>query len=373
MLKAIKVPIGWKELAKRTVNEVIADNCLNLAAQLAYYFFLALFPALLVLVAIVSYIPVEGLLDMITSTLARVAPGEVITIVQDQILKVANDKNGGLLTVGLLGTIWSTSSGVDAIISTLNSAYDIQESRPWWRVKLTAIGLTLALAVFIVLAFVLLLVGPTLAETVASWFYLGPAFVWSWKILQWPVVFGLVTLAVALIYYYAPDAKQEWTWITPGSLVATLLWLLTSLGFKFYVSHFAAYNATYGAIGGVIVLMLWFYVSSLAVLIGAELNAEIEHASPDGKDPGEKVKGEKKVIGARAEGRDAGQGDSAGLPSAAPAFAGNCGVDADLDPARPASLPPARASDWLIGGLVLGEAAILTYAKLRPRFKKVSD
>jgi membrane protein len=358
MLKAFTIPIGWGELIKRTAREVIADNCLNLAAQLAYYFFLALFPALLVLVAIVSFIPIEGLLEMITSTLARVAPGEVITIVQDQILKVANDKNGGLLTVGLLGTIWSTSSGVDAIISTLNAAYDIQEGRPWWRVKLTAIGLTLALAVFIVLAFALLLVGPAFAEKVASWFYLGPTFVWTWKILQWPVVFGLVTLAIALIYYYAPDAEQKWIWITPGSVLATLLWLLTSLGFKFYVSYFGAYNATYGAIGGVIVLMLWFYVSSLAVLVGAELNAEIEHASPYGKDPGEKVAGDQQPAGA---------GGSA--PKVA--FAGNCAVDAELEPARSAGLPPARASDWLIGGVVLAEAGLIAYVKLRSRFKKV--
>jgi membrane protein len=369
MLKAFRIPIGWKELARRTASEVIADNCLNLAAQLAYYFFLALFPALLFLVAIVSFIPVQGLLEMITSTLARVAPGEVITIVQDQILKIAHDQNGGLLTLGVLGTIWSTSSGVDAIMSTLNEAYDIQEGRPWWRVKLTAIGLTLALAVFIVLAFALLLIGPTLAEKVASWFYLGPAFVWSWKILQWPVVFGLVALAVAIIYYYAPDAEQEWIWITPGSVLATLLWLITSLGFKFYVAHFASYNATYGAIGGVIVLMLWFYVSSLAVLVGAELNAEIEHASPYGKDPGEKVAGEKKLIGALAKRT---YEETIRTGTFKPAVAGaNCLVDAGLEPATPAPPPHPRLSDWIITGLVLGEAAIVTYSTLRGRFKSI--
>jgi membrane protein len=367
MLKAFRIPIGWKELAKRTASELVADNCLNLAAQLAFYFFLALFPALLFLVALVSFIPVTGLLEMITSTLARVAPGEVITIIQDQILKIAHDENSGLLTLGLIGTIWSTSSGVDAIISTLNEAYDIHESRPWWRVKLTAIGLTLALALFIVLAFALLLVGPTLAEKVASWFYLGPAFVWSWKILQWPVVFGLVALAIAIIYYYAPDAEQDWIWITPGSVLATVLWLITSLGFKFYVSYFASYNATYGAIGGVIVLLLWFYVSSLAVLVGAELNAEIEHASPYGKDPGEKVAGEKKMIGALAERTYAEKVRTATFKPAL--AAANCLVDAELEPAKPAAPPPARPSDWILGGLVLGEAALVTYAKLRARFK----
>jgi membrane protein len=275
----LKPSLIWTELARRTYREVLADDCLGLAAQLAYYFFLALFPALLVLVAIVSFIPVAGLLEAITTNLARVAPTEVLTIIQNQILQIAHEKNGGLLTIGLLGTIWSTSSGLNAIIDTLNRAYDVPEGRPWWKVKLIALGLTLALSVFIVLAFALVLVGPAFAERLAARAHLGPAFALSWKILQWPFVFVLVELALGLIYRYAPDTAQTWRWITPGSALATTLWLGTSLAFKFYVARFSAYNATYGAIGGVIVLMLWFYLSALAVLIGAELNAEIEHAS----------------------------------------------------------------------------------------------
>src|SRR3954463_4012407 len=168
MFRALKVPISWTELARRTYREVMADDCLNLAAQLAYYFFLALFPALLFLVAVISFIPISGLMDTTTSALARVAPGEVITIVQDQILKIAHEKNGGLLTLGMLGTIWSTSSGLNAIIDTLNQAYGIRESRPWWKVKLIAVGLTVALAVFIVTSFALVLVGPTVAEKIAA-------------------------------------------------------------------------------------------------------------------------------------------------------------------------------------------------------------
>src|SRR2546428_1845921 len=146
MLRALRVPLSWKDLGRRTYREVQADNCLGLAAQLAFYFFLALFPALLFVVAIISFIPVQGLLDSITNTLARVAPIEVLTLVKDQILKIAHDKNGGLLTVGMIGTVWSTSSGVTAIIDTLNQAYDIQESRPWWEDRLIALSLTMALA-----------------------------------------------------------------------------------------------------------------------------------------------------------------------------------------------------------------------------------
>jgi membrane protein len=371
MLAAFRLPIGARELVKRTVREIQADNCLNLAAQLAYYFFLALFPALLFLVALISFLPVNGLLEAVTSALGRVAPGEVITIVQDQILKVAQDKDAGLLTLGMLGTIWSMSSGMDAIISTLNQAYDIQESRPWWKVKLTAVGLTLALAVFIIVSMTLILVGPVLGAKVAAWFHLGTAFKWTWNIVQWPVVFGLVTLGLALIYYFAPDAEQEWIWITPGSVIATLLWVLISLGFKLYVSRFGSYNATYGAIGGVIVLMLWFYVSSLAVLTGAELNAEVEHASPYGKDPGERAPGEKRKIGAVAERAWKARRESGAFRPAI--AAANCTVDAGLPPASPAAPPRVRASDVIVTGLAFGEAALLVYAKLRARFRRLTD
>jgi len=301
ILDALRVPIGWKELARRTASEVMADNCFGLAAELAYYFFLALFPALIFLVAIISFVPIEHLLDTITSALARVAPAEVLTIIQNQVLQVAHGQDGGLLTLGMLGTIWSTSSGLEAIIGTLNQAYDIQEARSWWKVKATALGLTLVLACFVIVATVLVLSGPALAEHVAAWFHLGREFEWAWAVVKWPVIFGLVSAGVAIVYYYAPDARQEWIWITPGSVLATVLWLLISMGFRIYLKSFGSFNATYGAIGGIIIVLLWFYLSGLALLIGAELNAEIEHASPYGKDPGEKVPGQKRAIGRLAE------------------------------------------------------------------------
>jgi Virulence factor BrkB/Putative Actinobacterial Holin-X, holin superfamily III len=187
-----------------------------------------------------------------------------------------------------------------AIVSSLNRAYDIDEGRPWWKVRLTAIGLTIALAVLGLLSFTLVVVGPTIAERIADAFGLGSAFEWSWKVLQWPLAFFLVSSAVGLVYYFAPDAEQDWVWITPGAVAGTLLWFLASLAFKFYVARFGDYNAAYGAVGAVIVLMLWFYISGLAILVGAELNAEIEHASPYGKAPGEKVPGQKKKIGLAA-------------------------------------------------------------------------
>jgi membrane protein len=367
VLRALRVPLSWSALAKRTYNEALADNCLGLAAQLAYYFFLALFPALLFVVALISFIPVQGLLEAITGMLGRVAPDEVLKLVQTQIVKIAQDKDGGLLTLGMFGTIWSTSSGVNAIIDTLNQAYGIREGRPWWKVKAIALGLTVALALFIVIAFALVLVGPTAAEKLAVWAHLGPVFEWTWKIVQWPIIFSMIAFAFAIIYYFAPDAEQEWVWITPGSVFATVLWLVISLGFKFYVSRFGSYNATYGAIGGVIVTMVWLYVSSLAVLVGAELNAEIEHASPYGKEPGEKAPDEKKKIGALAEREWREKKEAGGLR---PAIArANCDVDDELRQPSPRE-PRSRAWDWALSGLILGQAMAKTFAKVRNRSKR---
>lgn len=295
------MPLSFGELMKRTMKEAIADDVLNLAAQQAYYFFFALFPALLALISIASFFPIHNLVDEVVGMLGRVAPGDVLDIVRDQLVKISNTDAGGLLTVAFVFTVWSTSNAVVSMCSTLNAAYDITEGRPWWKVRLIAIGLTVGLAFFILVSMTLIIAGPTLAERVAEAMRLGPAFEWAWKILQWPLVFALVATAIALIYYFAPDAQQDWVWITPGSVLATALWVIISLGFKVYLATFGTYNETYGAIGGVMVLLLWFYLSGIAILIGAELNAEIEHASPYGKDVGEKVPGEKKRIGAAAQ------------------------------------------------------------------------
>ena len=299
MFKTFKIPLSWGELVRRTVHEAQADDCLGLAAQLAYYFLLALVPAIVFLVALASLFPPSLLQQMVTAV-AEFAPAQVVDILREQLKTIAGGQQTGLLTFGLLMAVWSSSAAVVSIVDALNRAYDIDEGRPWWKVRLTAIGLTIALAVFVIIAFGLVIVGPRLAEVVANQVGLGAAVEWTWKILQWPVVFVLIALTLAMVNYFGPDAEQDWTWVTPGAVLATALWLLASLAFKFYLANFADYNATYGSLGGAIVLMLWFYVSGLSVLIGAEMNAEIEHASPYGKDPGEKVPGQRKKLGAAA-------------------------------------------------------------------------
>jgi membrane protein len=362
MLARFRVPVGWSELLKRTFNETLADDVFNLAAQQAYYFFFALFPALLALISLASFFPLANLIPETVDMLRRVAPEDVVTIVVDQIRKVSESGAGGILTIAFLFTLWSSSTAVVSMCSTLNAAYDLTESRPWWKVRLTAIGLTVGLAVFILVSMTLVVAGPTMAEKIAAAMGLGPVFEWTWKIAQWPLVFLLVATAIALVYYFAPDAEQDWVWITPGSILATVLWVAISLGFRFYLTNFAAdYNETYGAIGGVMVLLLWFYLSGIALLVGAELNSEIEHASPYGKEPGERVPGERAKIGPAKE-RDFEERRARGEQDA-PLFADD--VNCDLDRPPRGNEAPAhrhqsgvRPSELLIGAAALLPAAI---------------
>jgi membrane protein len=285
--------VGWGTILKRTGKEMVTDGCFGMAAQLAYYFFLSLFPALLIVVALTSFFPAE-VLDQIVRWLGVFTPPEVLSVIQGQLQQIRGAGHVSLLTFGVLGALWSSSSAMSAIIDTLNRAYGVTEARPWWKTQSLAIVLTVALSLFVLLSVTLVLGGPEIAEKLATRVGLGQVFAWTWKLLQWPVVFLLVSEAFALVYYLAPDVEQLWPWILPGAHVATLLWLAISLGFRFYVVHFGQYNRMYGAIGAAIVLLTWFYLSGVMLLFGAELNSEIEHASPYGKAEGEKVPGERR-------------------------------------------------------------------------------
>ena len=300
VLSYFQVPLTWTELLKRTARETQNDNGLGLAAELAYYFFLALFPALLFLLALVSFFPVSDLPGRLAEQLASVAPPEVTTIIRDQLAQLWQGRHGGLLTFGLVAALWSSSAALVALIDALDRVYDVEDSRPWWKRRLTAILLTLGFVAFIVASATLVLAGPELARLVADRVGLGNAFEWTWRIVQWPLVIGLVASGIGLVYYFAPDVEQDFVWLTPGSVTATLLWLAVSLGFRLYVVNFGAYNQTYGAIGAVMVLLVWLYLSALAVIVGGELNAEIEHASTHSLAAGPILSGRRRIIGGRA-------------------------------------------------------------------------
>lgn len=367
MLANLRVPLGWNDLFKRALKEAWADNILDLAAQQAYYFFFSLLPALLFVIAVASFFPLQGAIDNVVQMIGRVAPADVVKIITDAMTSLSKQNSGGILTFAFLVTIWSSSGAMVSIITTLNTAYDITESRPWWKTRLTAIALTIGIAVFILASMFLIVAGPTVAENIAARMHLGPVFKWTWMVLQWPVVFALVATAIGLVYYFAPDVEQDWVWITPGSILATVLWVIVSLGLKFYYVVMPN-NAAYGAIGAVMVLMLWFYVSGLALLLGAELNAEIEHASPYGKAPGERVAGEKTVVGPRAERRYEEKKAKGEVALKAMPEGVNCDIDRLPQP-EPSTVKP---SDLIIGAIALAPAAVAAVKKACDEFKKTA-
>lgn len=274
-----RVPIGWRELARRTIADTLEDDCPGLAAQLAFYFFLAVFPALLFLVSLLAYVPLGATFSEAVTRLEAILPAEIVSLIRAQIEQVAAGSHGGLLTIGIAGAIWSSSSAVTAIISALNRAYDLEEFRPWWKRRLLAVLLTVAFAVFVVLAFAFVVGGASLAEWLAAQIGAGETFAAVWAVAQWPLAFALVVISIDLVYYFGPNTRMDWAWLTPGSLLATTLWLAASAGFKVYVQNVGSYAAMHGAIGTVIVLMLWLYLTGFALLVGAELNAEIDKAS----------------------------------------------------------------------------------------------
>jgi len=291
--------LPWTELVRRTIRETIDDDCLGLAAQLSYYLCLAFFPALLFLVALSSFFSLNTLTDDVAGALGPLVSSEVLALLQDQMRRLAQSDDGGLLTVGVLGALWGSSAALVALVSAVNRAYDLTESRPWWRVRLIAVLLTLALAAIVIAAVTLVMAGPTLtrllgiAESNVGW-------MWVWNLVRWPAAFALVAFGIGLVYNYAPDADQDWLWVTPGAIVATALWLAASVAFKFYVTRFTDYEGSYGAVGGIIILLLWLYLSGLGILVGAELNAELEHATPHGAEALTDAKSGRRVIGARA-------------------------------------------------------------------------
>jgi membrane protein len=261
---------------------------------LAFYFFLAVFPALLFIISLMAYLPLQSSLDPMLNRLGQIAPPPVVSLLRQQINTLSG--NGSLMTLGILGTIWSSSSAMAAIISALNTAYGIKESRPWWRTRLYAIALTLGLVVSLFVAFTLILLGPQAAEWADKLFHLGFHLTTIWRVIHWPVAFILAVFALDLVYYFGPDAESKWVWLTPGSLIATVSFICTSLVFKVYIINFGNYNATYGAIGSVIVLLLWFYFSGLSLLLGAEMDSVIDEASGRNRKP--VPPGQRKKIGA---------------------------------------------------------------------------
>jgi len=273
--------LSLTELGRRLWHESQKDELLGRAAQLSYYALLALFPALIFLTALMGLFSVESFMPELMSYLRNVLPADALSMVQRFLTQIAEGSGANILSLGALGALWASSSGVTAIMDALNVVFDVKEDRrPFWWIRLIAILLTIGLAGFVILSLALILYGPTIGRWIADLMGFGVAFTWMWNVLQWPIIASLMLIVVAAIYHICPDRRyKRWRWVTPGSLFAVLMWVLVSLGFKAYVDNFSDYNKVYGSIAGVIVLMLWFYWSGMVLLLGGEINAEIEDAA----------------------------------------------------------------------------------------------
>lgn len=269
---------GWKDILWRVWEEQSKDNVSMLAAGVAYYALLAIFPAVAALVSIYGLVADSSVIESQVSQLAGLLPPDALSILSDQAHKVASAPSQGLgfgVIFGLLLTLWSASRGTNSLVSALNIAYGEEERRGFIKLATLSLALTLAGLLFIVITLVLIVAVPAaialigLQDTVVGW---------AASLARWPILALAIMGVLAVLYRYAPDRREpKWRWVSWGAVLATLVWLLGSAGFSLYVSHFGSYNETYGSVGAVVVLLLWFNLTTYVVLLGAELNAEIEH------------------------------------------------------------------------------------------------
>ncbi len=268
-----------KARLKRVLRAIQDDDVFGRAAQLSYYFLLALFPLLLFLVSLLGYFVQAGsdLRNSLLNYLAAVMPGAAVTLVHTTLEEISNSAGGGKLSFGFLAALWAASNGMGAISDTLNTAYNVKETRPWWKVRLISVLLTVSLSILIVTALVIILYGGTIGEAVAGRFGFGHVFTTLWKILQWPIALIFVLATFNLIYNFAPNIRRsQRRFFTLGAIIGVALWLLVSFGFRIYLHYFNSYSVTYGSLGALIILMLWFYFTGVAILIGGEINCEWE-------------------------------------------------------------------------------------------------
>jgi membrane protein len=285
------------ELGRRVWDEIWDDEVLDRAAALSYYFLFALFPALLFMTTVVGLVPYGDLMARLMDYVNTVLPADAASLLGRTLAEVQRGARGGLLSIGALGALWAASAGMSSAMVALNVAYDVTDTRPWWKRRGLAVVLTAVFSIFTTTALVLMVFGPKIAQTVANVTGLGGIFTAAWRILEWPVAALIVLTGIALVYYLAPAVEQRWYWVTPGSAFALTMWLLASIALRFYVQYVGGYNATYGSIGGVILLLLWLYLAGVSLLVGAEINAEIEQAAaergaPTAKAPGEHAPGD---------------------------------------------------------------------------------
>ena len=288
MFKKITHGVSMKWFFKDLKKEIADDNVTNGAAALAYYLTLAIFPAMIAFITILPYLPIRDLDKALMDLLNQAMPQQAAATLSDVVKEVTTNKKSGLLSFGLLATLWAASSGMTAIMQALNITYDVKEERSFLKVRARALGLTVMFGFLIVTAFSLVVFGGIIQSWLSESIGSSGMVLTAFAAFRWAIIIAAIMLGFALVYYLAPNVDQKFKFVSPGAVLGTALLALASLAFKFYVSNFGKYDATYGSIGAVIILMLWLYVMGLVLLLGSEVNALIEHYSPQGKNKGEK-------------------------------------------------------------------------------------
>lgn len=271
-----------KDALLRTFDDVGDNHTLQMAAALSYYFVMSLFPALIVLSAIVTYLPLPDLFDQALNVMARIVPPDSMGMVKKVLSDVVTPNRNAFLSVGLLGTLWAASGGFAAAIEALNIAYDVEETRPFWKTRPLAIGLTVLIGSLLLIALGVMVVGPQFGTWLSGRLHLSALWEGLWPYIHWTISVGFTIAAVEMLYFLAPNVKQRFVATLPGAILAVGSWIGLSYVLGIYFRSFANFNKTYGTLGAAVALMVWLYWTGFAMLVGAELNAELAKKTKTG-------------------------------------------------------------------------------------------
>ena len=290
--------LGLVDFFKLTYEEVEEDHVMAFAGNLAYKAIFAIFPFFTFLLSLLGLFNAQDLVNTMIENLSGMLPQSATKFIEGQLLSITQSQAESAFTFGaiisILLALWGVSGAFRSVMEAMNVMYEVEEDRPFWKKYGISIFISLAVVLLMLTAFVIVVFGRSIGGAVAEAVGLGTVFQTVWSIVQWPIVACVVLFTFAVVYYFAPAAKQRWRWISPGSVLAFIFWLLFSLAFSYYAGNFSSYNETYGSLAGVIIFMLYVYYSALIMLVGAEMNQVIEWHIPGGKDEGEKVPKEDK-------------------------------------------------------------------------------
>jgi membrane protein len=270
-------------VVKQVYNDVLTNHTMAMAAGLSYYFVMSLFPLLILAAALVGYLPIPHLFDTILGAMQRVMPADSIGLVRAVLRSVISPHKGSFLTIGILGTVWTASGGFASLIEALNVAYDVPETRPFWKTRALALGLMIVIGALLVVGATAMFVGPQFGAWLATKTSLSWAFAMAWPTLRWLISIGFILLGVELVFYWAPNVKQDFVATLPGAAMGVAFWIGASYALGVYFQNFAHFNKTYGTLGAAVALMVWLYWSWFVILLGAEVNSELLKAKGHGR------------------------------------------------------------------------------------------